>query len=67
VGDGSHLKARFTDGRVILDAIGFSMGALSEKMNVGKNYDIAYNLEVNEYNGFETAQMNLIDIRGVEQ
>jgi single-stranded-DNA-specific exonuclease len=63
VGDGSHLKARFTDGRVILDSIGFSMGEMSEKMSVGKNYDIAFNLEVNEYNGLESAQMNLIDVR----
>jgi single-stranded-DNA-specific exonuclease len=63
VGDGSHLKARFTEGTVTLDSIGFSMGTLANKMKLGDNYDLAYNLEVNEYNGFESAQLNLVDIR----
>ncbi len=63
VGDGSHLKTRFTDGRVTLDSIGFSMGDLAAKMKLGDTYDVAYNLEVNEYNGFESAQLNLVDVR----
>ena len=32
-------------------------------MKLGDAYDLAYNLEVNEYNGFESAQLNLVDIR----
>jgi single-stranded-DNA-specific exonuclease len=63
VGDGSHLKARFTDGKVTLDSIGFSFGDVSTKLTLGDNYDLAYNLEVNEFNGYESAQLNLIDIR----
>jgi single-stranded-DNA-specific exonuclease len=63
VGDGSHLKARFTDGKVTLDSIGFSFGDVSTKLTLGGNYDLAYNLEVNEFNGYESAQLNLIDIR----
>jgi len=63
VGDGSHLKSRFTDGRVTLDSIGFSLGQLFSKLKVGETYDLAYNLEVNEFNGLESAQLNLVDIR----
>jgi single-stranded-DNA-specific exonuclease len=62
VGDGTHLKARFTDGKVTLDSIGFSLGDLSSKLRLGDLYDLAYNLEVNEFNGLESAQLNLIDI-----
>jgi len=64
VGDGSHLKTRFTDGKVTLDSIGFSFGDLASKLKLGENYDLAYNLEVNEFNGYESAQLNLVDIRG---
>jgi len=63
VGDGSHLKSRFTDGKITLDSIGFSLGGLSSKLKLGDEYDLAYNLEVNEYNGLESAQLNLVDIR----
>lgn len=67
VGDGSHLKTRFTDGKVTLDSIGFSFGDLASKLKLGESYDLAYNLEVNEYNGFESAQLNLVDIRNEEK
>ncbi len=67
VGDGSHLKTRFTDGSVVLDSIGFSMGELADKLRLGESYDLAYNLEVNEYNGYGSAQLNLVDIRNEEK
>jgi len=63
VGNGSHLKTKFTDGRVTLDSIGFSFGKLADKLKLGDTYDLAYNLEVNEFNGYESAQLNLVDIR----
>jgi len=63
VGDGTHLKTRFTDGKVTLDSIGFSFGGLASKLKLGDSYDLAYNLEVNEFNGYESAQLNLVDIR----
>jgi len=67
VGDGTHLKSRFTDGRITLDSIGFSMGELASKLKLGDLYDLAYNLEVNEFNGLESAQLNLVDIRNEEK
>lgn len=63
VGDGSHLKARFTDGTLTLDTIAFSFGHLADKLQLGDSYDLAYNLEVNEFNGYESAQPKLVDVR----
>jgi hypothetical protein len=42
------------------------MGDLASKMKLGDLFDVAYNLEVNEFNGFETAQLNLVDIRSAQ-
>jgi single-stranded-DNA-specific exonuclease len=64
---GKHLKLKLTDGRVNLEAIGFSLGDLAEKLTYNKNYDIAYELEANEWNGFESAQLSLIDIKETKQ
>ena len=42
----------------MLDVVDFA-----DKLSFNKNYDIAYKLEANEWNGFESAQLSLIDIR----
>lgn len=62
---GKHLKAKFTDGNVTLDTIGFGMGDIAEKLSYEGKYDIAYRLEANEWGGFEVAQLSLVDIRRV--
>jgi single-stranded-DNA-specific exonuclease len=62
--DGKHLKAWFSKEGVALEAIGFGLGdANSPHLSEGNNYDIVCNLECNEWNGFESAQLSLIDIR----
>jgi single-stranded-DNA-specific exonuclease len=61
--DGGHLKLKFSDGKNYLEAIGFRMGEVQKELDFKKRYDIAYNLESNLWNGFETAQLNLMDIR----
>jgi len=58
--NGAHLKLRFGNG---LEAIGFRLGELASGLSFQKTYDIAYNLESNEWNGFESAQLNLVDIK----
>ncbi|MFH1826772.1 MAG: single-stranded-DNA-specific exonuclease RecJ [bacterium] len=60
---GAHLKVKFAVGETSLEAIGFRMGDLSDKLSYNTNYDIAYRLEANEWDGFEVAQLNLVDIR----
>jgi single-stranded-DNA-specific exonuclease len=58
-----HLKARFAAGEIILDTIGFSLGDFADKLDYNSTYDIAYQLESNEWDGFEKAQLSLVDIR----
>ncbi|MBN3032591.1 MAG: single-stranded-DNA-specific exonuclease RecJ [Candidatus Saganbacteria bacterium] len=64
--DGKHLKAWFSKEGINLEAIGFGLGLSgnnSPHLSAGNYYDIVFNLECNEWNGFETAQLSLIDIR----
>jgi len=60
---GKHLKAWFSRGAAKLETIGFGLGSLVGKLDYGKAYDIAFNLGSNEYNGFESAQLSLVDVR----
>jgi len=59
----SHLKLKFSLNGTIIDSIGFGLGSLSEKLVSGRNYDIAYSLGTNVWNGFESAELSLVDIQ----
>ncbi len=61
--EGRHLKAKFSDGKVTLDTIGFDLGGRADMLSYDEIYDIAYRLETNEWDGFEVAQLSLVDIR----
>jgi single-stranded-DNA-specific exonuclease len=60
---GKHLKLKFFTDEVKLETIGFGMGGWVDKLSFDNNYDIVYRLEANEWNGFETAQLSLLDIK----
>ncbi len=64
--DGKHMKAWFGRERMRLETIGFGMGS-RPNLTVGNQYDVAFNLEANEYNGFESAQLSLVDLRGAQK
>jgi single-stranded-DNA-specific exonuclease len=60
--EGQHLKLKIARaGRPPLDAIGFGLGAWAT--NMPERIDVAYQLEMNEWNGHRTLQLNLQDIR----
>lgn len=59
VGDGKHLKGKADD----LNFIGFGMGETASSLNPGQEIDMAYNLELNTYNGFEKIQLKVKDIK----
>jgi single-stranded-DNA-specific exonuclease len=60
--DGRHLKLKLEDeGGATLDAIGFRLG--QEHPRALPYVDIAYTLEVNEYGGRTTLQLNVKDLR----
>jgi single-stranded-DNA-specific exonuclease len=63
--NGTHLKLTLQDDRgITTDAIGFRLGRL--RVDLRLRLDIAYTLEVNEYNGRTTLQLNLKDARTSE-
>ncbi len=60
--DESHLKLKLSRaGEPPIDAIGFGLGDWVRQMP--PYVDLVYQLEVNEWNGSRTAQMNLLDLR----
>lgn len=63
--DGKHLKLKLARaGQRDLDAIGFNLGEWASQL---PDYvDVAYQLEINEWNGSRSLQLNLQDIRPAE-
>lgn len=59
--EGKHLKLRLGDGPVQMDGIAFRQGSWSR--NMPPYIDVAFHLEVNEWNGFVKPQINVQDIR----
>jgi len=59
--DGAHLKLLFSDGRTTWDGIAFRHGALAGE--IPGHVDIAYHLQVNEWNDQRRLQLNVQDIR----
>ncbi len=65
--DSRHLKLRVARaGQPPLDAIGFGLGEHSERLNNARA-DLAFQLEMNEWNGKSTLQLRLVDVRLAEQ
>ena len=61
--EGKHIKLTLRDKNVLVDAIGFNMGKLTEDYLIGDKVDIVGCLEINKYNGRESVQINLKDMR----
>jgi len=64
VGGGKHLRLRLrAQNGSTLQAIYFSAGSLSKKLEVGERIDAAFHLQINEFRGAKTIQLSLIDLR----
>lgn len=61
--EGKHLKLTLKDECLIVDAIGFNMGHLVDEYLLGDKVDVLGNLEINSFNGRESVQINLKDLR----
>mgnify|MGYP002799398748 FL=1 len=61
--EGKHLKLVLLDGNNYIDAVGFSMGDLAEKYQIGDKVDIVGNISVNRYKDLENVQITLKDMR----
>ncbi|MEK6256308.1 MAG: single-stranded-DNA-specific exonuclease RecJ [Chloroflexota bacterium] len=58
--DGSHLKLTVADGHKTFDAIAFRQGYLQDEIT--SRIDVLYSLEMNEFRGQKTLQLNVRDI-----
>ena len=63
VGQNKHLKVRLQKGHVSFDGIFFSVSADSCGFMPGSRVDAAFHLQVNEFRGSRTLQMQLVDLR----
>ena len=61
--DGKHLKLVLLDGNTYIDAIGFNMGDLAEKYQIGDRVDVVGNISVNRFKDIENVQITLKDMR----
>lgn len=61
--EGKHLKLTLKDGNTIINAIGFNMGEYSGEYLIGDKIDVIGVLEINSYNGIESVQINMKDLR----
>ncbi len=59
--DNSHLKLRLSDGSREQDGIAFRMGELAKDMP--RYVDVAYQVDVDEWNGSRRLQLVVQDVR----
>ncbi len=67
VGQNRHLKLRFSKGAVQLEGIFFSVSAQQCPCRVGERVDVAFYLQVNEFRGSRSVQLQVIDLRPSRQ
>ena len=63
MGGGRHLRLRLRAGRTSVQAVYFSAGALAKELEPGQRIDVAFHLNINEYRGIRSLQLNLLDLR----
>ena len=60
--EGKHLKLTLKDDNLLINAIGFNLGHLTEEFLIGDKIDIAGVLEINHFKGQDLIQINIKDI-----
>lgn len=61
--EGRHIKLTLKDNNFYIDSIGFNLGHLAEEYQIGDKVDVVGSLEINRFNGRESVQINLKDLR----
>jgi single-stranded-DNA-specific exonuclease len=60
---GNHLQLAITDNTNAIRCIGFGMGKLEKKLLEHEFFDVAYQPQINNYNGLSNVEFVLADIR----
>ena len=63
IGNGNHIRFRVKQERTSFPAIGFNLSEHYEDLIKGNSVDLAFVVEVNEWRGKSTIQLNLRDIK----
>ena len=63
IGNGDHLKFKVQQGKAVYGAIGFNMSRHYEQLIKGCPLDLACLVEINEWRGQESIQLNVRDIK----
>lgn len=63
IGNGDHIIFKVRQSQKVVSAIGFNMSEHYEKLIKGLPIDLAYVVEVNEWQGRELVQLNVRDIK----
>lgn len=61
--DGRHLRMRLSDGKCVFSAVGFGMSEYLEWVKEGDTVSVAFNMNINTYQGAENLQLILKDIK----
>lgn len=61
--DEKHLKLRIHKNGLYINCIGFSMGEWSKKLRQGSVIDIAFQMDINHFQGVDSVQLLLKDIK----
>lgn len=67
VGGGKHLKLRLSREGKLLDGIFFSTTACKAAIAPGDRVEVAFTPQINEFRGLRTVQLNITDIRPMEE
>jgi single-stranded-DNA-specific exonuclease len=59
--DRKHLRLRVNQGGTTMSAVAFGFGEWADRSI--KQIDMVFRLEMNEYNGYRSLQLNVIDLR----
>ena len=60
--EGKHLKMSLQDNNILIDAIGFNLGNLIDDYLIGNKIDVVGTLEINNFNGIDSIQINVKDM-----
>lgn len=63
---GEHLQFPILMGEKKVQAIAFRFGEHLDKIKPEKSYDIAFNLEINEWQGYKKLQLKVVDLKQAE-
>ena len=61
--DGKHLRIRLVNNGKYINCVGFGMGEYADCIREGDTVDVAFNLDINDFNGVQNVQLMLKDIK----